>query len=197
MIGAGLVTAEISPTISSSWATEISDARRRAGGAGGGDGGVERRGLLAFHAEPLAREQPEERALIGFAPLPRGRGVLRRQKANRLLLANIFALPPARERRQVVRREAGQRLLRVMPGRPVPVPSALEPEHAVVRISAASMVSRKPKGTVPRSSPTTRQRARRLSSASCPIRSYGIGEIRAFERGCAFRDHEQARSAMA
>ena len=125
----------------------------------------------ARHApRPAGRRPPGPRRQHGLqsapcrSPGPARSAAQRRrvEQAERGALVDVGALPPAGEGRQVVRGSAGDRLRRVARGRP-------EAGRRRARTTARGRTARPrsppapggcPRGTVPRSSPTTRQRAR-------------------------------------
>ena len=73
-------------------------------------------------------------------------------------LGDVGAAPPAGERRQIVGRDAGDRERGVFGGRQNSAPRRSNHSTRVPRIRRAVSFSRKPCGTVPRSSPTTMHR---------------------------------------
>ena len=109
-----------------------------------------------------------EQGLVVAPRLQRGAFVLGVAEAERVSLRDVRAGPPAGDRRQVVSRYARGRLRRIAGGIGEAGVVALEPDDTVRQHVRLGEPSRKPSGTVPRSSPTTRQRAATLSWRARP-----------------------------
>ncbi len=163
---------------------------------------VERLGLareiVGLHQHGGRRRGGDEGVGIGEEIAARRSPPPRRPFRARLPFRSLAPLPPARERREIVGGKTGGGKPGPGFGRTVDPVVLLEPQHLVGedvarrRASGAGLPT-----TVPRSSPITRQRARRLSSAmSADQVLQGKGHVGAVGGGSTARHPELPRRAQ-